>query len=406
MDIKVSIYERIKDADGWHEKYISPPKLFKVGSVPKKLNRKGTFIISWYDHRKKKRQPVEGNSLEAAVMAARGKAYWLNARRGGVQVMDPTRRIALRLEIAIAINDYLQGKAGCAKTLSAHKLALREFKEFAASQNVEFIDEMDAALLRRWYADLTDDGDNVPFTAANKLLKVNSFYRAITGRPPGQGLIRKRDYKRELASTGTVEVYTKDELTVLFSHMDPDEHLLFSTIREAALRKKEAMFLEGSDLRCEQLTPEFRKCEIAIQSKPRWNWMTKTGQDRNIVISPELMDRLIERSAAPRPSTLLFPTSQGLPDYHMLDKLKAIGRRAGIDPCRLKLHMLRATTATYWIRSKDLGGMGRDITVVRQQLGHSDFKSIEHYISYVRTEELAYREHLANGKGNGNGKPS
>jgi len=404
MDIKVSIYERIKGSDGWHERYVPPPRLFKGGSVPKRLNRKGTFIISWYEHRKKKRQPVEGHTLEAAVMAARGKAYWLNARRGGVQVVNPTRRIALRLEIAIAIEDYLKGKAGCAKTLSAHRLALREFKEFAASENVEFIDEMDAALLRRWYEDLIEDGDNVPFTAANKLLKVNSFFRAITGRPPGQGLIRKRDYKRELASTGVVEIYTRDELTALFSHMDPDEHLLFSTIKEAALRKKEAMYLEASDLRFEQLTPDFRKCEIAIQSKPRWNWMTKTGQDRNIVISPELMDRLIEHSAAARPSTLLFRTSQGLPDYHMLDKLKAIGKKAGLDPTRLKLHMLRATTATHWLRSKDLGGMGRDIAVVRQQLGHSDYKSIEAYIALVKNEELAYKEHIANGNVSPNAK--
>ena len=400
MDIKVSIYERIKDGGGWHERYVPPPKLFKGGSVPRRLNRKGTFIISWYEHRKKKRQPVEGNTLEAAVMAARGKAYWLNARRGGIQTQDPTvKYISARLEIGIAIDSYLHGKAGCKKTLSAHRLALREFKEFAASQNTEFIDEMDAALLRRWYEDLTDGGENVPFTAANKLLKVNSFFRAITGRPPGQGLIKKRDYKRELSGTNTVETYTKAELDALFSQMDKDDHLLFTTIREAALRKKEAMYLEESDLVSEELAPGFRKCELRIRSKPRWNWMTKTGQDRDIIVSPELMARLLERKAAKRSSSLLFPTREGLADWHMLDKLKSIGKKAGLDPATVWLHKLRSTTATNWLRSRELGGMGRDIAVVRQQLGHSDYKSIEAYIALVKNEELAYQEQKTKGNG-------
>src|ERR1019366_239779 len=210
---------------------------------------------------------------------------------------------------------------------------------------------MDAALLRRWYEDLTDDGENVPFTAANKLLKVNSFYRAITGRPPGQGLIRKRDYKRELSGTSTVDIYSKEDLEKLFSHMDSDDHLLFSAIKEAALRKKEVMYLEDSDLVCEKLTADFRKCEISIHSKPRWNWMTKTGQDRNIVISPELMDRLLERKATKRTSSLLFPTREGLADWHILDKLKSVGKKAGLDPATVWLHKLRSTTATHWLRS-------------------------------------------------------
>jgi integrase len=66
--------------------------------------------------------------------------------------------------------------------------------------------------------------------------------------------------------------------------------------------------------------------------------------------------------------------------------------------------MLRATTATHWLRSKDLGGMGRDIAVVRQQLGHSDYKSIEAYIALVKNEELAYKEHIANGNVSPNAK--
>ncbi|PYX40129.1 MAG: hypothetical protein DMG83_27245 [Acidobacteria bacterium] len=48
-----------------------------------------------------------------------------------------------------------------------------------------------------------------------------------------------------------------------------------------------------------------------------------------------------------------------------------------------------------WLRSKGLGGKGWDIGYVRQQLGHEDLKSIEHYIALVNNEERALREHAA-----------
>jgi len=56
------------------------------------------------------------------------------------------------------------------------------------------------------------------------------------------------------------------------------------------------------------------------------------------------------------------------------------------------LHKFRATAATTWLRSKELGGKGWDIGFVRQQLGHADLASIEHYIALVRSDELAMKE--------------
>jgi len=70
----------------------------------------------------------------------------------------------------------------------------------------------------------------------------------------------------------------------------------------------------------------------------------------------------------------------------------AIARRAGLDPATVWLHKWRATAATNWLRSRELGGRGWGIAVVRQHLGHNDYKSIEAYIAIVRTEELAMRE--------------
>ena len=66
-----------------------------------------------------------------------------------------------------------------------------------------------------------------------------------------------------------------------------------------------------------------------------------------------------------------------------------------MDPDTAWLHKWRAICATNWLRSKELGGKGWDIGFVRQQLGHEDLKSIEHYIALVRNDELAMREQQA-----------
>jgi integrase len=155
------------------------------------------------------------------------------------------------------------------------------------------------------------------------------------------------------------------------------------------------MHLEDTDLICNELQPGCFNCEIRIESKPHWKYQTKTGVSRNVWIPKELMDRLLRRRAGKRPSKLLFGTANGKPDYHVWDRLKAIAKRAGLDPTTVWVHKWRATAATRWLRSEKLGGKGWDIGYVRQQLGHEDMKSIEHYIAIVRNEERALREHAA-----------
>ena len=100
------------------------------------------------------------------------------------------------------------------------------------------------------------------------------------------------------------------------------------------------------------------------------------------------MDKLLTIKAKVRPSKLLFGASTGKPDYHMLDTLHTIAERAGFDPSQFWLHKFRSTCATNWLRSPKFGGKGYDIAIVRELLGHDDYKSIEAYLAYVRHEEL------------------
>ena len=342
--------------------------------------------------------------LSHAFQQADDKSWFLNNRHRNIA--DPTAPAAAQKKLGDEIPSYLEAKSGCPKTVSAHRLALTEFQRWATlpekgRRGIQFVDEITKPLLKKFFAYLVDgneeeDGpENTPFTAAHKLMKVNSFYRAVFHLERGKGVITKNDYKRELKSNRVPEIFPKQEIDAMFAVMDEDEHLIFSTLYEAGLRKREWMHLEDTDLIVNELQPGVFSCEIRLESKPHFKFQTKTGNSRNVGVSKELVDRLLRRKATKRASRLLFGTSMGKPDYHLWDRLKAIAKRAGLDPATVWVHKWRATAATNWLRSKELGGKGWDIGYVRQQLGHEDMKSIEHYVAIVTNEQRALREHAA-----------
>jgi integrase len=205
----------------------------------------------------------------------------------------------------------------------------------------------------------------------------------------GKGPIKKSDYRRELKSgQNRPEIYTRDELKKLFEVMTPEEQLLFEVFLKTGLRKREVMFLEDDDLIIDTLAPGRVKRQISVKNKPDLGFLTKSGKTRYVPIDRDLADKLLTLKTTKRPSRILFGTSNGLPDYHFLDTLRSIARRAGIESSRCWLHKFRSTCATNWLRAERLGGKGYDIGLVREWLGHDDYKSIERYYAIAREEEL------------------
>jgi integrase len=297
--ITVRIYERVKSAKRWSTVPVEIPELKKDGTLFLQGDRQGKYRISWYYHRKKEWQTVKSRVREKeppwlsdAIRQASDKAWYLNNRHHNVP--DPTVAAA-RKKLADEILAYIDAKSGCKKTVSAHRLALMEFQTWATQQKgghaIQYVYEITKPLLRRFFEQLVDgdeeeDGsENTPFTAAHKVMKVNAFYRAVFNLEPGKGVVTKKDYKRELKSSKVPEIYAKQEIDTMFAVMDEDEHLIFSTLYEAGLRKKELMHLEETDLILDERVPGCFKCEIRVQSKPHWKFQTKTGSSRNVLIS-------------------------------------------------------------------------------------------------------------------------
>jgi site-specific recombinase XerD len=377
---RFKIYEHVKVNGNWTVVAVKIPNLKPDGTLYLKDNRDGKFRTSWYEGTKKKWHPTTFHSLSDALRAKSDKEWFLiNQTRPGVQ--DPTTPDA-RAPISISVERYVESLTGAKRTKSAYEHAVRQFAEWNTSlkngSEKTFMEEIDKAHMARFFDYLVDDEpENDPCTAALKLLRVNAFIRAILKLDPGKGPIKKSDYRRELKSgQGSPEIYTREELKKLFEVMTPEEQKLFEVFLKTGLRKREVMFLEEDDLIVDTLAPGRVKRQIRVTNKPYLGFMTKNGKTRYLRVDRDLMDKLLVLKATKRPSRILFPTVNGLPDYHMLDALRAIARRAGIEPSRCWLHKFRATCATNWLRSKRLGGEGHDIGLVREWLGHDDYKSI------------------------------
>jgi integrase len=406
---KVKIYQCVKVQGKWTTVTVKIPNLRPDGTLYMRDDRDGKFRISWYEGNKKHWHPTTCRRLSDALRVKSEKEWFLkNQSRPGVQ--DPTKPDA-RAPIAASVERYVESLTGSKRTKSAYGHAVREFEAWNASlkngSKKRFIEEIDKAHMAKFFDFLVDDEpENTPYTAALKLMRVNAFIRAILRLDPGKGPIKKSDYRRELKSgQDRPEIYTREELKTLFEVMTSEEELLFEVFLKTGLRKREVMFLEDDDLVVDTLAPGRVKRQIRVKNKPDLGFMTKNGKARSVPIDRDLMDKLVALKATKRPSRVLFGTANGLPDYHFLDTLRSIARRAGIEPARCWLHKFRSTCATNWLRAQRLGGKGYDIGLVREWLGHDDYKSIERYYAIVREEELIEEDEPAQVPQNSNVEP-
>jgi integrase len=150
------------------------------------------------------------------------------------------------------------------------------------------------------------------------------------------------------------------------------------------------MYLETDDVLVDkQVLRVYSKTRYDHEGNLLYQYEAKADSEREVPISKELMEQIIEYIRKPRPnnSRLVFCTRSGRADTHMWDKVQAIAKRSNLGKFDLKT--FRATRATEWLRPKWLGGFGYDIPTVKNLLGHDkDGESIWAYVRAVENEVL------------------
>jgi integrase len=371
----VSIYERVNGSNKLSWRPVETPARQKpMGKgLYLKDNRQGNFYISWYEGTRKRFKKVKGDLLSSAISAADAKSWeLLHPERVKEEVPDDER-----LTIAGGVYRYLEQMAGSNLTIKEHRHALEEFQRWTSST---FVEQITRADLLRFKDYLQRTRKNDELTAVWKIIRVNKFYKWAMKKGPGEGLVKTTEFKSVLNRKPKIEVYSKEDLEKFFASCNPVQFVLFQLFYKCGLRNKELAHLEWADI-------DLQRREIDIRRKRLQNgdenktWAPKHGSE-GVIVFPASLVPLLEDLKKKAKCNLVFPTRNGRVNIKLLDQCKLVARRAGLDEMKAKIKSFRATFATNRLRS------GYDLATVREQLRHRDLKSIEHYLDYVKNEEL------------------
>jgi site-specific recombinase XerD len=168
-------------------------------------------------------------------------------------------------------------------------------------------------------------------------------------------------------------VYSLEEIKLLLTRgCSNRKHRVFlMTVYSAGLRLNEACHLKPEDIESDRMV-------IRIdQGKGR--------KDRYTILSPVLLQELRAYWQFERPRLWLFPSGSD-PQKPMVDRtaqnlfLRAL-KRCGL-PNRGGIHCLRHSFATHLLES------GVELTIIKELLGHRDFKTTANYL-HVSNERMA-----------------
>jgi integrase/recombinase XerD len=164
-----------------------------------------------------------------------------------------------------------------------------------------------------------------------------------------------------------VRAYRPDELKRLFAAAEPEEWLLYQFFLCSGAREQEVMNAEYDDL-------DFVDGLFTVRAKS--DWKPKDFEEREIPLPDFLLAALKERMLTTKES-LIFPTKDGKRDGHMLRRLQALAKRAGLVG-EFGLHKFRKTYATLLHRE------GVSARTIQIRLGHSDLTTT---LAYLEGEE-------------------
>ncbi len=269
------------------------------------------------------------------------------------------------MQVSEAIEDYLE-TLRCTRrprTLEAATQILGEFGTHFGTRNLADLNRRDLLT----YLDGLGTAGNSKHTLANKYVRICAMLRH-------HGIVVTKAGDRPTFTKRLPQVYDDADLKRFFAACDPHQRVLFKTLLMTGLRESEVQYLEWSDL-------ENGMTVLHVQAHPGFE--PKTHEERRIPIPAVLRNML--QSMLRRPGRLVFPTSTGAPDYHMLRTCKRIAVRAGFNQDDWGLHKFRKTFCTSLLRS------GMDIRTVMSLMGHSNIATTMRYLRPIEAEQLRGR---------------
>jgi site-specific recombinase XerD len=358
----------------------------------------GTYYIEWHEGGKRLQRPV-GSNWRAAIDGLRTQKHVLALRAAGAPVEDAPQISSTGLRIKTAIDRYLEESKVALRRKShlKYRSALREFAAFTTRTLVKSVQREDILAFLRSEVERGND----PSTAKDKAVVALAVMRQFGAEIQ----MRRGDWPRLVERQP--DTYRPDVLGKLFAAADREEYELFQTFMGTGFREQEIGFLWWDDFDSDAGT-------LRVRKKPEAGFRPKNYQERTVPIVPDLAQMLAHRHGRMTDARFIFPTSDflkaqgkagGMRDRHMLDRLKRLAHRAGLNcgqchaiaqkrevTCRTHpvcrqfgLHRFRHTYATRLLHD------GIDLLSVQKLLGHKDLESTRKYVRALDERALGHR---------------
>jgi len=280
--------------------------------------------------------------------------------------LPPPPPNARDMRIGEAIEAFLAALAAAgasAKTVRAYRAALRDFLEFVGNRAVREIGASDVA---GWVYDRLSKGLRRPRGDSGRARRMTMHYYTLFLRSFFQWLgvdvkvpvVRKPRRAR-------IEALSPEEVERLISaSRDVLDLLIVALLFETGLRAREAVGIRVKDV-------DMSRREIRVRD-------TKYGEERIVLYGP-LTEQALSLWLTLKPRRPSDPLL-GISYSGLYKRLKSLARRAGIDPERVRPHVLRHTFATEALRR------GIPLPMLQRLLGHRDIKVTQVYLHVLNDD--------------------
>jgi integrase len=287
-----------------------------------------------------------------------------------------------RVRLSDAVAEYKAELRTLDKSKATKMVYVNAIDSFAKSCRKEFLDELDRKDILT-YIDWMRE--NLPVrvpgaqsqTLRNRLTYLGTFLgkHGVQLKKSGQrqaktdpGLLFRTDIPKNMKKKP--KKYEQSTIETLLTNADEDQKDYLEFLLWSGFRDEEVQFLQYSDF-------HFRNSTVMVQAKPHFGWKPKDQEEREITLPTAVTKRIkarMDRRKATN-SDLLFPNQYGRPDNHLIYRLHAVAKKAGLNLRGKRAgHMFRKTAGS---RVAKLEGL----PAAMEYLGHSNIATTALYLA-------------------------
>ncbi len=266
-------------------------------------------------------------------------------------------------EVLEAFLSALLAAGASEKTVKAYRAAIRDFLRFIGGKRLRDVTEADvlawiSSRMRSRGRGSTSDRRSIQRTLHYYTLFLRGFFQWL-------GLPVKVPVVKKPRGTSVEALHPEEVARLLAAARDTLDLLIVALLFETGLRAREAVELRLRDI-------DMVRREIRVRN-------AKYGEERIVFYGP-LTEAALQRWLQENPHLKPDDRLLGISYSALYKRLKSLAKRAGLDPAKVRPHVLRHTFATEALRR------GMSLPAVQRLLGHRDIKVTQIYLHLLRED--------------------